>query len=209
MKKSRRSNNKSSKLSIGFIVLAVLYVVFIVCVVLWIPHLHLPSKQINNEETAGVEKPIPDGTVQNGGLWDFYKDKTLSEVKSLRPGIVDTGTGLFIFDQYGDSERAALFGGSYEDDKLANLSLVLSNSGSLCGTENEADKKVLSDFAVWGIDRMGLSIDEMEYMETGDFAYYTDYVAGVRCGYYICPGSDGIPLLGCADISAVAEFEGW
>ncbi|MBQ6520450.1 MAG: hypothetical protein IJI14_17180 [Anaerolineaceae bacterium] len=206
MKNNKPENNSSSNFTVGYIVIAVLFVGLVIGVGLMIPRLHLPSKAEKNEITA--DKPIPDGTVQNGGLWEYYKDKTLTEVKSLRPGIIDTGNGLFLFDQYGDSERAVLFGGSYENDKLYGLSLILSNSDSLCGATSEADKKILSDFSEWCIDKLGFSINDMEYMESGGFVYYTDYANGIRCTHEICPGED-IKMFGCADMSTFAEYEGW
>lgn len=202
MNNKTSENKPSSTFMVGVIVLSILFVFFIVCVLLWIPHLHLPSKGNSSDI------PIADGTVQNGDLWNFYQGKTLSEIKSVRPGVIDTGSELFIFENYGDTERSVLFGGAFTDDKLYGLSMILSNSDSLCGTTSEADKKILSDFAAWCIDKMGFSINDMEYMESGGFVYYTDYANGIRCTHEICPGED-IKMFGCADMSTFAEYEGW
>ena len=174
---------------------------------------NLPQNKIELQETddSVADKPIPDGTVQNGDLWNFYKDKTLSDVLALRPGIINTGGDLYILEQYGDSERSALLGGSFEDEELSVLSFVLSNSDPLCGTTSEEDKKILSDFAAWALDRMGLSVSDMDYVESDSFAYYTDYDIGIRCGYDMCPGGEGgiAAYFGCANLSSFAEYEGW
>lgn len=206
MKNNKPENNSSSNFTVGYIVIAVLFVGLVIGVGLMIPRLHLPSKVERNEITT--DKPIPDGTVQNGDLWNYYKDKTLTEIKSFRPNIIDTGSGMYIIDQYGDSDRAALFEGMFEEEELKMLFFILSDSEFLCGTTNNEDRKKISDFADWCIEKMGFSKDNMEFMENGGSIFLTDYSNGIRCSYEVCPGN-GIKGFACADISSVAESEGW
>ena len=194
MKNQGSAKNNNS--IVAFIFILAGYALLIIAVILWIPRSNLPRKQ-------SASSSIADGTIRKGNLWNFYKEKTKSEVKMIIPSSFDTGSGFMVVDQYGDDERSAMLEIVYDGEAFDSIALILENNSSICGTKNAEDLEKLSSFADWSLDRFGLSLSDMKKINLDNYIVFSNS-EGVQCGYSKCP-KDGIPMFVCSYDDALSD----
>ena len=190
------NKQKKSNYIGGIVFIIILYVLLVSAVLIWIPRSNIPTI---------ILKSSPDGTIMKGNLWEFYKSKSKPDIKKILPTSFDTGD-FMVADQYADDSKTVLLEVFYNDDDFEAISLVLETSGDVCGTTNEKDMDTISDFASWSLERLGLSVTNMERKNTDSFTVFTNS-EGVQCGISNCP-KDNLAMFACSYDDSYSEISG-
>lgn len=120
------ANNKhnAKKHSIGIIALIIAIICVITLFIMWIPHFHLPSKDIMASTSIRDEDSI-DGSINSGNIWNNYYGKTPSEVIRFAPKFVSFDENIYLLDSGiidGYPTLPTNLVGIFEDGELSMLS---------------------------------------------------------------------------------------
>ena len=215
------NNHNGKKYSFGIIVLLFSIICVITLFILWIPHFHLPSKEIIASNNSIRHEDSTDGSINSENIWNDYYGKTPSEVIRFAPKFVSFDENIYLLDSGiidGYPTLPTNLIGIFEDGKLAMLSLLFHMSdGSVCFMKCRdslscIDEKALEQIGALSVlymHQFGLvSEDEHEIDSDRSHAENTgggkDYItftlqSGINCVAPTCPGSTVSLICGAKD----------